>query len=378
MVNYQNRVDIPGDIDFEDDIFYLQGNWTRQHANAIQKKIKKYYHSKGQRVIVDASSLNTLDTTGALLLENLIVSIRKGWSSFKLIGFSRSQQALLDLISSKDGKFTHLPKIPGPKSLFEIIGRETMNKLYQLGAYLAFTGQFVVTLFHSFGHFSPLRMRIFLNAIDEMGYKALPIIALLSFLVGVVLAYQIGIQLENYGANAFMVNLIGQAFLREFGPLITAIIGAGRTSAGITAQLGTMKIDEEIDALKTMGFSPFEVLVIPQVLAALVTFPLLTFWSNIFGVLGGMIMTKIFFGMQYSDFLTRFREVNDVGILMIGISKAPAFALIISIVGCFQGLHVSTSAENVGLQTTKAVVQSIFFIIIADAIYAILYSKLNI
>jgi len=193
-----------------------------------------------------------------------------------------------------------------------------------------------------------------------------------------VLAYQLGIQLQNYGANSFIVNLIGQAIFREFGPLITAIIGAGRTSAALTAQLGTMKINQEIDALKTMGFSPFDILVIPRVIAALIAFPLLIVWADIFGVLGGMIMTKAFFGTQYGDFLNRFQDVVDLTTLFVGLSKAPVFALIIAMVGCFQGLNVTLNADSVGIQTTKSVVQAIFLVIIADAIYSIIYSRLNI
>jgi phospholipid/cholesterol/gamma-HCH transport system permease protein len=192
-----------------------------------------------------------------------------------------------------------------------------------------------------------------------------------------VLAYQLGTQLKNYGANAFIVNLIGEAVFREFGPLITAIIGAGRTSSAITAQIGTMKINSEIDALKTMGFSPFDILVIPRVIAALIAFPLLMVWADIFGVLGGMIMTKAYFGMQYWDFLGRFKSVIQVKVLMIGLSKGPTMGLIIALVGCFQGFQVTQTADSVGIQTTKSVVQAIFLIIIVDAIYALIYSKLG-
>jgi phospholipid/cholesterol/gamma-HCH transport system permease protein len=271
------------------------------------------------------------------------------------------------------------PSEPKPRdSTLAAIGKATYIKYIQVKSYVTFLGQFVVMFFHSIRHFSPLQWRSFMNSIDQMGYHALPIIALLSFLIGVVLAYQLGFQLKNYGADAFIVNLIGQAILREFGPLITAIIGAGRTSSALTAQLGTMKVNDEIDALRTMGFSPFDVLVVPRVVAALVVFPLLMMWANLFGVLGGMIMSKAIFGMQYGDFINRFENVIDTTTLMVGLSKAPIFALIIGMVGCFQGLNVSKNADSVGRQTTKSVVQAIFLIIIADAIFSITYSRLNI
>jgi phospholipid/cholesterol/gamma-HCH transport system permease protein len=369
-------MDFPGNIYFKENIFYVRGNWTKAFANSVQKQIVKLQGLAGHEALVDTSRLGELDTTGALLLEDFLKHLRRHWLHFELAGLKPNHKALLDLIASKEMDLAQLPSEPAPPTFFEVIGQETFNKLKQLEAYLAFTGQFIVMFLHSLVYFTPLQTRTFLNSIDEMGFRALPIIALLSFLVGVVLAYQLGMQLQNYGANAFVVNLVGQAVLREFGPLITAIIGAGRTSAAITAQLGTMKINEEIDALKTMGLSPFDVLVVPRVIAALVAFPLLMVWADIFGVMGGMIMTKAFFGMQYGDFLGRFRDVIDVHTLIIGLVKAPAFAVIIAMVGCFQGLHVSTSADSVGIQTTKAVVQAIFLIIIADSLYALLNSKL--
>lgn len=367
-----------GDILYQNNHFTLMGDWTRPAINTIRHKIYRYKYFKGRKVIIDSTQLKQLDTAGALTLLDLIRKIKKQWVNIEFVGLADEHRALLDLITSKQDVLAHLPKIPEPASFFELVGRETVRKISQFSVYLNFIGQLTYMSFHSVRHFSQLQWRSFLNSINEMGYRALPIIALLSFLIGVVLAYQLGIQLQNYGANAFIVNLIGQAIFREFGPLITAIIGAGRTSSAITAQLGTMKINEEIDALKTMGFSPFDILIIPKIIAALIAFPLLMIWADIFGVLGGMIMTKAFFGTQYGDFLGRFRDVVDTTTLLVGLSKAPAFALIISIVGCIQGLNVTTSADSIGTQTTKSVVQAIFLIIIADAIFSIFYSKLKI
>lgn len=378
MSRFHEKLKFAGDYLYEENYISLNGEWTKQYAFTLHQKIKRLRHVARRELIIDASQIDDFDTAGAVVFNELLNQVKKRCLEFKIIGLKPEHQALLDLIASKEGKLTHIPKTLKPSSFFEIVGRETVNKIAQIGAYLNFTGQFFVMSFHSITYFTELQWRGFLNSINEMGYRALPIIALLSFLIGVVLAYQLGIQLQNYGANAFIVNLIGQAVLREFGPLITAIIGAGRTSSAITAQLGTMKINQEIDALRTMGFSPFDILVIPKVMAALVAFPLLIIWADIFGVIGGMIMTKAFFGTQYGDFLSRFRDVVDVNTLFVGLSKAPVFALIISMVGCFQGLNVSTNADSVGIQTTKSVVQAIFLIIIADAIFSVIYSKLNI
>ncbi len=355
----------------------LSGDWNKNSIPLMTRRTKRLRFLPGKEFTIDGTDISSLDTAGAVVLYHLFADLKTHSIAHSLVGFSDEHKALLKLVEEKEEALTPLPSRPEGPSLLESIGKATVSKFNQFSAYLNFLGQLIVMSFHSVRHFTQLQARSFLNSIYEMGYQALPIIALLSFLVGVVIAYQLGVQLQNYGANAFIVNLIGQAILREFGPLITAIIGAGRTSAALTAQIGAMKLHEEIDALRTMGFSPFDILVIPRVVASLIVFPLLIIWADIFGVLGGMIMTKILYGMQYGDFLGRFTDVVNLTTLMVGLSKAPAFALIISMVGCFQGFNVSRNADSIGIQTTKSVVQAIFLIIIADAIYSIIYSRLN-
>jgi phospholipid/cholesterol/gamma-HCH transport system permease protein len=357
----------------------FSGNWTKHQIEPIQTQIRHLRLHSGREITIDGSEVTHLDSIGAIIILKIIDRIKKRALTYHIHGFSSDHQTLLDLITQKE-EILHKKPLPSVSKtpLLEAIGRTAYLKYNQLKTYFDFLGQFFVMSYHSVTHFSQLQWRSFLNSIDQMGYRALPIIALLSFLVGVVLAYQLGFQLQNYGADAFIVNLIGQAILREFGPLITAIIGAGRTTSALTAQLGTMKINGEIDALQTMGFSSFDILVIPRVVAALVVFPLLTIWANVFGVMGGMIMSKALFNMNYFDFLGRFHHVIDTTTLLVGLSKAPIFGLIISMVGCFQGVKVSKNADSVGTQTTKSVVQAIFLIIIADALFSILYSRLDI
>jgi len=193
----------------------------------------------------------------------------------------------------------------------------------------------------------------------------------------VVLAYQMGLQLETYGASIFIAYLSGMAIFREFSPLITAIIVAGRTSSAFTAQIGSMKINEEIDALYTMGLSPIELLVAPKVLGLLIIFPLLIFWSDFFSTLGAMFMSKFMLNVGYSDFLTRLHDSVGFKQMLLGLYKAPTFAILIALVGCFQGFRVEASADSVGAQTTKSVVQALFLIIVADAVYSIIYSSLE-
>lgn len=375
-IHYQKPTKHP-DIIQENGCIHLSGEWTKRTISELQKKIRHLRFISGKEITIDGSGIEALDTAGAVIIFHIVKEINKKSFHYHLVGFAPEREALLKLVTQKEKKIETAPAIPHQHTFLEGIGKASVDKALQLRNYFSFFGQLVVMSFHSITHFTQLQTRSFLNSINEMGFQALPIIGLLSFLIGVVLAYQLGVQLQNYGANAFIVNLIGQAVLREFGPLITAIIGAGRTSASLTAQIGAMKIHEEIDALRTMGFSPFDILVIPRVLAALVTFPLLMIWANIFGVLGGMVMTKALYGMNYGDFLGRFDEVIDLTTLMVGLSKAPVFALIISMVGCFQGFQVSHNADSIGIQTTKSVVQAIFLIIIADAVYSVIYSKLN-
>jgi phospholipid/cholesterol/gamma-HCH transport system permease protein len=182
------------------------------------------------------------------------------------------------------------------------------------------------------------------------------------------------LQLATYGANSFIAYLSGMAIFREFAPLITAIIVAGRTSSAFTAQIGSMKVNEEVDALLTMGLSPTELLVLPKVLGLLLVFPLLIFWADVFSVLGAMIMSHTMLDIEFDDFLLRLRDSVGLSQMMLGLYKAPAFAFIVALVGCFQGFRVESSASSIGSQTTKSVVQSLFLIIIADAAFSVVYS----
>jgi phospholipid/cholesterol/gamma-HCH transport system permease protein len=196
-------------------------------------------------------------------------------------------------------------------------------------------------------------------------------------MIGIVIAYQMGNQLRNYGANIFIVNLLGLSILREFGPLITAIMVAGRTGSAFTAQLGMMKINQEVDALNTMGVTPAQLLLLPRLIGLLIVLPLLTVWADIFGTIGGMVMANSLLGVTSHDFLQRFQHEIPLRALLIGLYKTPVFALLIGSIGCFQGMQVRDTADSVGKNTTKSVVLAIFFIIIVDAIFSVIFSKLK-
>jgi len=222
-----------------------------------------------------------------------------------------------------------------------------------------------------------LRWRPILFNIRSAGFDALPIVGLLSFLIGIVVAYQGADQLRKYGANIFVADVVGLSMLREFAPLITAIIIAGRSGAAYAAQIGTMSVTEEIDAMRTLGIAPLDLLVLPKILALVVALPLLTVFADVLGVFGGMIMARAQLQVGFGDFLDRFVKAVGVTDYLLGIGKAPVFAAIIVVVGCFQGFRTKGGADSVGRQTTRSVVQAILFVIIADSLFSIAFSALG-
>lgn len=257
------------------------------------------------------------------------------------------------------------------------IGRAGAEFGSQTVAVLSFVGESAHALGGCVLRPRRLRWRPILFNMRTAGFDALPIVGLLSFLLGVVVAYQGADQLRRYGANIFVVDLIGVSMLREFAPLITAIIVAGRSGSAYAAQIGTMAVTEEIDAMRTLGIPPLEMLVLPKVLALFVALPLLTVFADVLGVLGGMLMAKVQLGVGYGEFLDRFVKAVSFSTFAVGLVKAPVFALIIAVVGCYQGFRTQGGPDSVGRQTTRAVVQSIFLVIVADALFSVAFSVLG-
>jgi phospholipid/cholesterol/gamma-HCH transport system permease protein len=213
---------------------------------------------------------------------------------------------------------------------------------------------------------------------EATGVDAMPIVGLLSFLIGIVFAYQGADQLRRFGAEIYTVNLLGIAVLRELGVLMTAIILAGRSGSAFTAQIGTMKVNEEVDAMQVLGLDPIEVLVLPRLFALLVTLPLLAFFANVMGLFGGALMTYFSLDMTFPSFLRQLHFFMPGWSFWIGVLKAPVFAAIIALTGCYEGLRTERSAESVGRLTTLSVVESIFLVIVLDAAFSIVFSKLGI
>jgi phospholipid/cholesterol/gamma-HCH transport system permease protein len=226
----------------------------------------------------------------------------------------------------------------------------------------------------------PRRIRFvsLISHIEHTGLNAMPIIGLISFLIGIVLAYQGADQLRQFGAEIFTVNLVGVSVLREMGILLTSIIVAGRTGSAFTAQIGTMQVNEEIDAMRTLGLDPLDTLVLPRIAALVIALPLLTFYSDIMALFGGGVAAVLLLGMSPAQYMTQLHNAVTLAYFLVGISKAPVFAMLIGMVGCFEGLRVTGSAESVGQLTTQSVVEGLFLVIVFDALFSILFSYLHI
>jgi phospholipid/cholesterol/gamma-HCH transport system permease protein len=223
-----------------------------------------------------------------------------------------------------------------------------------------------------------MRWPALFRQIEETGINALPIVGLLSFLIGVVIAYQGADQLRRFGAEVFTINLLGVSTLREIGVLMTAIIIAGRSGSAFTAHIGTMKVNQELDAMQTIGLNTVRVLVLPRVFGLLITLPLLTFYADVLGLIGGAVMCYFDLGYTAPVYLRQLQQAVDLNTFLVGMSKAPVFAFVIALVGCLEGLRVENNAESVGRQTTASVVESIFLVIVFDAGFSIMFSILGI
>ena len=368
-------------FDADKNCYLCEGHWSVLHLDTLSQGFKPSGSTSSPTITISAEHLDAFDSAGALILLQCMNTLKKQHEAIKLTHFTEGQHELLSLIESKQSEIAEASETaakPHQKEDFlELLGRETIHKLHQFDGLILLVGDLTDKFFIACGNWKRFQLPSIISNINSAGLKALPIIALLSFLIGVVLAYQMGVQLQTYGATSFIAYISGMAIFREFAPLITAIIVAGRTSSAFTAQIGSMKVNEEIDALHTMGLSPTELLVLPKVLGLLFVLPFVIFWADAFSILGAMVMSKGMLHVGYYDFLSRLQ--TDVGAdqLMLGLYKAPAFALLIALVGCFQGFQVQTNANSIGSQTTKSVVQALFLIIITDAVYSIIYQWMD-
>ncbi len=355
----------------------LSGAWTTGQLAALEARVQEFAWPAGPTVSLDAGGIVALDTGGAWLLQRILRQLAADGKQARLEGLRSEFGGLHDLVSERLQQLAevHPPRPPG---FLEGIGRNSWAHVEQAGALLAFIGETLVAILRTLLRPARIRWAALFANLEQAGVNALPIVGLLSFLLGIVIAYQGGVQLRSYGANIFIVELVSLTMLRELAPMMAAIIVAGRTGSAFTAQIGTMQVTEEIDALRTIGISPMDLLVLPKLFGLMLALPLLAVFADAMGVLGGMVMASVILDVSFSDFLDRIPQTVSLTSFLIGVGKAPVFAAIIAMVGCFQGFQVHGGADSVGRQTTVSVVQSIFLVIVADAGFSILFSWMGI
>ncbi len=358
-------------IRHESGVWRCEGDWTLDGVEALDRQRPNIHWPVSGEVRLDGSGIRAIDTTGALELLRFIAELEKVSHPVQLIGLHEQHQALLDLVCERLALAGSVTAPPPSLNRLERLGQWVVFHTVHVADFMAFIGEATVALGRLALQPGRFRWRALLGNLETAGVNALPIIALLAFMMGIVIAYQGGQQLKTYGANIFIVELVSLTMLRELAPLITAIIVAGRTGSAYTAQIGTMQVTEEVDALRTIGIPPMDLLVLPKLLALIIALPLLTVFADVLSVFGGMVMARALLEVSFSDFLDRFPQVVTPISFLLGVGKAPVFAAIIALVGCYQGFQVRGGADSVGRQTTVSVVQSIFLVIAADALFSV-------
>ncbi len=356
----------------------VAGRMLTQSLNVVERPFEDVTGSNSKAVL-DLSGVEALDTGGAWLIANLKRRLEAEGCDAQVTGAKPAHAALIETVSE------NMPDEAGPEApphgfvpWLERLGEKTAGTVKDSMSILEFLGLTLHRLVRCLLMPWRLRKASLVTHMDETGFKAMPIVILMGFLIGVVLAFQGATQLKQFGAEIFVVELISISILRELGILLTAIIVAGRSGSAFTASIGSMKVQEEIDAMRTLGLDPIEVLVVPRVLALIIVLPILGFVADIAGLFGGALMSWIDLGVSPGMFLTRLKENTDVWQLAVGLIKAPFFALVIGVIACWQAMQVKGSSESVGQRTTASVVQSIFMVIAIDALFSIFFSEVGV
>ena len=358
-----------------------EGGWLVGAAARLDRRLRTLAPPPGLPIVLDLGALDRLDTTGALLLLRTERELTASGHRVALVNLPPAFAPLFEQVRRHGAAAPVLHPVPPHHTLVGFvarIGEVTAGIARRAYSIVGFGGLVWVTLTRLLPHPGRLRVPATFVQMEQAGLNALPIVGLLSFLIGVVMAYQGADQLRRFGAEIYTVNLLGVAILRELGVLLTAIIVAGRSGSAFTAQIGTMQVNQEIDALRTLGLDPVEVLVVPRLFGLLLTLPLLVFYADVMGLLGGCLMSWATLGITIPSFLEQLREAVTQWSLWVGIIKAPFFAAIIAMVGCYEGFNVTGGADSVGRLTTQSVVEAIFLVIIADAAFSVVFSLLGI
>ncbi|WP_432653440.1 MlaE family lipid ABC transporter permease subunit [Ruegeria atlantica] len=356
----------------------VSGDLVTQSLDMVEKAFEGF-RADSNELTVDLSKVGALDTGGAWLIADVARRAKASGANVHYEGLKPAHSALLETVAE------NIPDDPGvatEKRSFTdwvaSVGERTAQAGKGMLSLLGFLGLTLHRLVRTILMPRRLRKAALVSQMEETGLKAIPIVALMGFLIGVVLAFQGATQLKQFGAEIFVVELISISVLRELGILLTAIIVAGRSGSAFTASIGSMKVQEEIDAMRTLGLDPIEVLVIPRVVALLIMLPILGFIADLAALIGGGLMSWIDLGVSPGMFITRLKENTGIWQFAIGMIKAPFFALVIGVIACWQAMQVKGSAQSVGQRTTASVVQSIFLVIALDALFSIFFSVMEV
>lgn len=342
-----------------------------QGLSRLDPGAKKSWH-------VDLSHIEGLDTGGAWIIRRFMEGVRARGGKVSLVCNNKLYKKLIEELS--------VPEAPGESEgkrltflgFVENLGKKAIHQVQETLLLISFFGEVCVSLLGVMMRPRTLRLRATCHHLQEVGLNALPIVGLISFLIGVVLVYQGANQLKRFGAEIFTVDLLAVSVLREIGILLTAIVVAGRSGSAFTAQIGYMQLNQEVDAMRVMSLDPVTYLVVPRLIALVVALPLLGFFSDMMALMGGALMGDVLIGLNFSQFLTQLNLSIGAWTFWTGIIKAPVFAFVVALVGCFEGLRVHGGADSVGQQTTRSVVKSIFLVIVMDAIFSIFFSYMGI
>jgi len=358
-----------GERDGDANIYRISGALTITRAASTQREID----AAPDPLTIDLTEVDKIDTVGAWLVHRAVRD-----RDAKIVGASTGTSKLLDQVADADHPTRVYPEErSGPVRVIAEIGEATVDAGKTVVGLLGFLGAVLIGFASIVRRPKKFRLNAVVQRFDLVGVRALGIIGLMTFLIGVVIGQQGAVQLQQFGAEVYTINLIGRITVRELATLMTAIMVAGRSGSAFAAQLGTMKITEEIDAMRTIGVSPVEALIVPRILAAVVMMPLLSFYAMIMSLLGGGIYVWIDLGIPPLTYIQRLQEVVPLSDLWVGLIKAPVFGFIIALAGCFQGMLVEGNSEEVGIRTTAAVVQAIFLVIVLDAVFAVFFSQVG-
>lgn len=351
-------------------VLALSGPYLVSTIGSVDEELR---HLDGPIARIDLSDISEIDTVGAWVASTIASD-----HEAEVTGASDRAMRLIDALKGSRGEEeVTAPRLPVWTRVPDAIGDKVYNVRDGVFGVLGFLGALIAAVGNLIRHPRRFRWLALVRQLELVGVSALPIVGLMSFLIGIVIAQQGAVQLAQFGAETLTINLVGRITLRELGVLMTAIMVAGRSGSAFAAQLGTMKLTEEIDAMRTIGIAPMEALVIPRILAAILMMPLLGFYAALVAIVGGAVIGDVMLGIPFYTFLARIQDVVPIYDLWVGLVKAPVFGLIVALAGCYHGMQVKGNSEEVGRRTTMAVVSAIFAVIVTDAFFAVFFTEIG-